>query len=897
MPRNTLYIKSYIEKLLANNLIAVEREEQHLAYGYADERLVYQDPVLQGMQVVVVRSQYDAHGKLTTGHPNIIEEASNYIEAIRLSAHALIAKDNKGNEEQRKEVINQLAIHSKNTIATEIPEIEVKADLFSSKKSTTNSPFLKNYEAIQKHLKLFTQVVAEKSGHRVNALDKEGHLLRSVNRATQVHRFVVQGTKEGEEQFIMYIPCGRYTKRQQELMGKDKSVDRDHDTTSHNRCDLVLGNSSMVRMIVGTRHADGSASIHQDSFSGPGARMPYADFKDADENKKLALKAITLINQEEIIQAIAQRKIDCMTDEAFKLGIPEVFWVDKVVSRANLIALYLEHNPLSLTECYSQVVSAGQKIAAENQKEQFEYVLQMMDAFDGDKAWVSIQTGIDSEVDAQVGYKARMSSWGVNWFRHDGALNPLTDYSVTQNQNRRFINQMTDDTLKDLNQVALALTDSQEDLAYFIQIIQGPDVCNLTQQINLEEQKLVAAKATYRDTFFAFYSLYRMDGKEDYTIEELNTLKGTIQADEAYFNSSKTKIYDYHVQIDEQRRALFTNNKEYIKQALNELRKKISPLIQNEQVDALVKLQWQHFYNLSAYLIQAQELYYEDTWHEANNNFKLQTVTALLAVELGLANTKGCKSNNDRGQRLAQKMIGNALWTALSEDGLHTGEFLDYRRTQGDEVHPIEALDRELTCIQALHHTANTGVSGGKFAIQDKQNFADNGLLGRIASFAKVKNMTPESAWTKNIGSKAGKSTLAGVIGAAVVGVPVVAVPSIGTGVSLALGLGVATSASIFGVVAFAAVGGVVYLSSTLIDYRKGSNEKKAIKSITNGDLNQKTEDDLHVNGSHNVINEGLGSKSHETSTIECKPEWVSSSIEIKEQRDPEEKTQLRFSI
>lgn len=90
----------------------------------------------------------------------------------------------------------------------------------------------------------------------------------------------------------------------------------------------------------------------------------------------------------------------------------------------------------------------------------------------------------------------------------------------------------------------------------------------------------------------------------------------------------------------------------------------------------------------------------------------------------------------------------------MSEDGLFTGEFLDHRRTHGKEVSKVEQLDRELTTIQALHHTANTGVSGGKFEIQDKANFADNGLFGKVANFAKVKEMGPENAFTKNMGTK-----------------------------------------------------------------------------------------------------------------------------------------------
>jgi hypothetical protein len=91
---------------------------------------------------------------------------------------------------------------------------------------------------------------------------------------------------------------------------------------------------------------------------------------------------------------------------------------------------------------------------------------------------------------------------------------------------------------------------------------------------------------------------------------------------------------------------------------------------------------------------------------------------------------------------LAQKIVGNALWTKTSADGLYTGEFLNTKRHQKEVLSDVEQLDRQLTTIQGLHHTANTGVSGGKFKV-DKAGFADNGLLGKVASFAKVDKMKP----------------------------------------------------------------------------------------------------------------------------------------------------------
>ncbi|AOW58991.1 Dot/Icm T4SS effector PI phosphatase SidF [Legionella pneumophila] len=830
MPRITENIETYVTHLLSD-LEPVPSQNQHLAYGYPGERQVFKDPILDGKQVVVVNSQYDKHGRPVTGQPDVIQEANNYIDNLVAAAKSLIDKDKKGEKDLRKNAIDEMAKTFKKSISETIPSDKAKADLFSSKKSSANKDFLEQLAKVEGSLQQFTQAVAKASGHKLKALDKEGHNIRSHNRDTLIHRFKAPNSKEGEEQFIMYIPCGRYTKRQQRLMGKDESeVNRDHDTTSHKRSDLVLGNSSMARMIVGTRHSDGTVTIHHDSFSGPGARMPYSDFKGADDYKKLAIKAVTLINQEEVIQTLAQRQIDRMTNENLWNKIPEEYRPDELPpdaekARAQLIKLYVEHNPLSVTECYTQVVTAGQRVAAENQKEQFEYVRQMMDAFDGSKAKITIQTGSNTEVETEVGYQARMSSWGVNWFRQVGALNPLSDNSVTKNQNARFVNQMTDDVISNLDKVAQKLGDYDKAGALHA-LLKGPDVSDLNQQITGKENALKEVKETYREALFSYFEEYQKgEGKWDQA--KLDQLKNQVDGYEKSIKKQESAIYELHNQIDALRKAYHTEHKGQINKALQELKEQISPVIQNKETDPETKSRLQHFYNSCAYLMQAQELYYENTWHHGKNNFKLQTLMASLSCELDYANTKGCKSNNDRGQRLAQKIVGNALWTAMSEDGLFTGEFLDHRRTHGKEVSKVEQLDRELTTIQALHHTANTGVSGGKFEIQDKANFADNGLFGKIANFAKVKEMGPENAFTKNMGTKIKAGLGLGLLAAAGLVALTLLFPPAGLAVA-ALGIGVAAGAAIVAGVTFAAT----YLFGTAIDAINNKIEEGKIKSI-----------------------------------------------------------------
>lgn len=756
MPRNYSNIQDYVEQLLDDDLVAVEPGTEHLAYGYPDERHILQDPLYPLKQVVAV----EGNSLEGIGQPNALQEAYNYIDNLASAARSLVSKDNPLNKELKLKTIDKIAEKFKQEVQQNLVAAKSTGDLFSSKKSRKNKDFLRELEKARKLLSLYTETIGKTTGHSLKELETEGHQIRSQNRATLIHRF---RTANGEQQFIIYLPCGRYTKRQQRLRGKEPQVNRDHDTTSHNRANLTLGNSNLARMIIGTRDANGAISIHHDSFTGPGARMPYSDFKKADSYKKLAIKAATLINQEEIIQILAQRQIDLLSDEDLWQKIPENERPeDAIPKREELIELYLAHNPLSVTECYTQVVTAGQKISAENQREQFTYVCQMMDVFDGEKASVTIQTSEENEVEVDVGYQARIGSWGVNWFRKGGTLNPLASNQVTRNQNTRFINEMTSDTIKNLQQVRERLGGYNK-VDILLQLIKGPDVQEkeiAIQQINalaqMENQehldKFISLKAKYRETLFTYFEEYQKSEAER-DEQELRILKNSVANLESQLKRLTRQIYTLNREIEAIRKDYFESNKAQIKIALSELREQIRPALLNAGTRAEVKADLQHFYNSCAYLVHAQELYYGETWHSEKNNFKLQTLAATLAVELGYANTKGCKSNNDRGQRLAQKIAGNALWTKMSEDGLYTGDFLNRARTHGLRPHDIEKLDRELMTIQALHHTANTGVSGGKFKI-NKKGFADNGLFGKIANLAKIKEMHYKNAITSHLKRK-----------------------------------------------------------------------------------------------------------------------------------------------
>ena len=806
-----------VEELLRVSNPLAEKDDNPFNYGYSDHRKVYQDPLDHDKHVVMVKSENAGDA----AQPNVRDEAHNYIDNLMAAAISLVA-----------EPIDMLAIEKasvkyKEKITKEIDEKRAKGDLYSPVESTKNQEFLEEVKKSEKILKEYTQLLKELSshslkelsGHSLKELDHQGHLLRSKNRGTMIHRFKVDD-KTQDECFIMYIPAGRYTDRQLKLMNKE-SPERDHSTTSHNRKDLVLGNSNMARMIAGKITKDGVVTIQHDSFTGPGARMPYSDFKGADEYKKLAIKAVTLINQEEIIQSLAQRKFDRLEglriNELYnKIPLkyqPQELPENSEEARKILIKLYLEHNPV--TECYTQVVTAGQRLQAENQREQFEYVREMMDAFDGSTVKVKIKTSDGSEDAVEVKYKARMCSWGVNWFRHAGFFNPLSDNSVTIDQNARFVNQITQDVDEDLKDFSTSFQDDPKKIFNkLLTKISGPDVTTETTKIITAAAGLKDSKEKFRNKLFAYFEEYNKGSKAHQAKRYL--LKKDVEDLEKEIEITEKEIFKLHQQIDSKRKKYFKENKENTKILLAKLKLSIEDTLRNPDINEEQKSNLRHCYNTLAYLIDSQELYYEETWHNSENNFKLQTLMACLAEELDYANTKGCKSNNDRGQKLAEQVVGNVLYTKNSDLGLYTGEFFSNR---GEES--VEVYKQGHMVIQALHHTANTGVSGGKFdtresswknwnwdrilggstllaaalvllsiffppaglflaglgltyvtgglislvgfiaigagisaviSIFDKEKpiFNDNGLLGKVANFAKVEKMGPESVWTKD---------------------------------------------------------------------------------------------------------------------------------------------------
>lgn len=139
-------------------------------------------------------------------------------------------------------------------------------------------------------------------------------------------------------------------------------------------------------------------------------------------------------------------------------------------------------------------------------------------------------------------------------------------------------------------------------------------------------------------------------------------------------------------------------------------------------------------------LINAFDLQTNQNWAKPENNFKIQTLVSCLGHELGHVSTKGCKSNNNRGQRLMQKILGFWLSAQHYHDGCYDMSYFD-----GNHQQQLIPFDAAHLTIQAQHHQANLGVGGGKYKLQHADNFSDNGLWARVAKWAKIYKMMPST--------------------------------------------------------------------------------------------------------------------------------------------------------
>lgn len=800
-------------------------------FAYENMRQIYADPNDANKTILRVRV-LDENGTITSNADSASPIARDEI-LMQMHEIALSAKALSGQDQTKQKAIDRL--YHEYTQFIETQNLVTRANLFESKEHPANVVFQQQLKQGTKLLAEFMDIAAEITDTDRKALDAQGHLRRSQFRPTMVHEFKTSKTKEdGETQFIIYESAGRLTAHQKHckaLLG-EQNVSNNHSTTSHQKSGLTQGNSSFVRMIVGTKHADGSITIANDSFSGPGARMPYEDLKGADEHKRMAVKATTFLNQEEIIQAMAQRVY-----ERHLVGKTDVE-----------IKAYFKEHPLS--ETYMQVISPSQAnygwLGADKDfnREQFEFVRDAIRAFDGAQNLpLQIDLADGRELTINGTYKGHHGALGVNWFK-------TTSDNIAAPQNARLMNEMLDETVASLPST-LGMTGgkvAQSFEALQSALLELQASSQIKNQVKPNEttpllNDLQHLRDQYRDEMVKYNEAY---------ISQSTELAGIYETVQEF----ETKIAGLELNLDD---IVLTRGKA-LKQACNSdrlvgllsyLKAALEANLISQDVSSEEKEQQRSVYNRCAYLIEAQHLYTSGAWAQDKHNFELQTLVSSLACELDHANTKGCKSNNDRGQRLTQKIAGNALVTSMSDTGLYDGAYFKEKQVKrkledGEQLSNAEQIDMQLPTIQALHHAANTGVSGGKFELRNKQGFADNEMLGKPAKLAKLKgiNKVPFYKNKKNWLKAAKYLAVGGVVGV----VAFVAISTILPAIAI-IGAGI--------------VGGLMAAGGALMEFFHQAKEMKQVKAEIRAKANDvifnSMDTSLNIHRSTSSMLNGLG--------------------------------------
>lgn len=593
----------------------------------------------------------------STNHLNLIEQATHYIDTIHNSAVALLKQQTKPDQVR----INALHILRKTTLANfkkHQHSPSYNAHLFEDKDSKNNQLFVKNFERIKQQLVHYTQVLSRIAQQPLSALYAQNQRSLSSNRAPIEVNFVLPstvGTQASDTKLTLsYAPCLQWTKQQAELSVNPLSGS--NFTSSHARQPYALGNSNLVTVKISRQASDGQNELLYEGFSGPASRVPHTSFKDSDMQQQMLLRAITVINQQEIIETLAR-----------------------------------ETNSLEVTEQYTQIVSPTDKKDSSFEKEQFLYTKFATELFDHRQI-------------EDIYYQSRFGCWGVNQKRE------LTQHSK--------INQ----TVQHKNQACIAKLFS--DVFNRFPIHELPLLTEITAhqyKLTQLEKALVPLKSDIHQKLIAYYQSHHSSltqSAQPYPIaihNDYDSLAKLIDELEGY---QKT-INDNYQALFELQCTFMTTHQTEISQLLNR------------------KIDSQH-YNALLLLQSIFELQQDNKWLEPENNFRIQSCIASLAQTLGLQSTKGCKSNNNRGQRLMEKILGFQLSATLFNDGKFDLAYFDGKYQQ--QLLPYENAH---LLMQSEHFRANLGVGGGKCKIAASDHFSDNGLYSKIAKLSKIYKMSP----------------------------------------------------------------------------------------------------------------------------------------------------------
>jgi inhibitor of growth protein SidF len=591
---------------------------------------------------------------------NLIEQASHYINTVHNSAVALLQQQPSPDQTR----INALHLLRQTTLANLTKHQHspsYSAHLFENKDSKNNQSFARNFEQVKQQLIHYTQVLSRIAQHSLSALYDQNQRNLSSNRAPIDVNFVLPSATEAQASdtklTLSYAPCLQWTKQQAELSVKPLSGG--NFTSSHARKPFALGNSNLVTVKISRQTPEGQNELLYQGFSGPAARVPYTSFKGTDAQQQMLLRAITVINQQEIIETLAR-----------------------------------ETNSLQITEQYTQIVSPTDKKDSSFEKEQFLYTKFATELFDHRQI-------------EDIYYQSRFGCWGVNQKR-ELARHSAINHTVQQ-KNQACIAKLFCDVF---NRFPIY------EPPFPIEII---EIAAHQHEITQLEKRLAPFKSDIHQKLIAYYQNHHLTLTQSAAPYPL-----AIHNDYEQLTKLIHELEDYQKTINDHYQALFALQCTFMTTYQTEISQQLSSETDSERYNALLLLQ------------SIFELQQNNKWLEPENNFRIQSCIASLAQTLGLQSTKGCKSNNNRGQRLMEKILGFQLSATLFNAGKFDLAYFDGKYQQ--QLLPYENAH---LLLQSEHFRANLGVGGGKCKIVASDHFSDNGLYGKIAKLSKIYKMYP----------------------------------------------------------------------------------------------------------------------------------------------------------
>ena len=284
-------------------------------------KLFNQQPNIDGK---IIRLRQEATNEL-----ELLEQSINYLTAIKLIAIRTI----KNNHELTYKVKQIEKLYNRTfLIINDLAKgKKIIANLFEPIDSITNKKFFKAYKEITERLKNYTRLACIITDKTAKEFYHENQKQRSKHRKAHNSNFKINNIKFS----IIYSPCLAFTKSQQELLGIQNN---NNFTSSHSRERFEVGNTNMVRVKIKEDN-----HVILDTYSGPASRTPYKNYCNANHHQFLLLKAITVINQLEVIKTLAKKDINEAPD-----------------------------NPINITEQYTQIIRPTSVADDDYEKEQFE---------------------------------------------------------------------------------------------------------------------------------------------------------------------------------------------------------------------------------------------------------------------------------------------------------------------------------------------------------------------------------------------------------------------------------------------------------------------------------------------------------------------------------------------